>query len=232
MKVLYLYNSNSKKSRNNAKSHIKTFESFNGWEVELFDGCSPATFTEVDKHYNFSNDRGRYKPDNVRFITKKSCFYSHVMMWEKCIEENTPITIVEHDVVCVRDYPEIAIPKRSVIQITTASIFKEFYGKLTNYDKSHKIFSSLPKGLHTVRKFHKHSTKNNDWGYTIAGNTGYIITPSAAEKLISDCEVNGWQQNDLLMNDDLVKIFHLKPSLCRYLPEKELRSSSTWKDNK
>lgn len=75
-----------------------------GYKINMFDAVTPKTlhlydYLEFGKYYDF-----REFTD-----TEKAGFYSHVELWKKCVEDNEPITIIEHDVECLSgDIPIVA----------------------------------------------------------------------------------------------------------------------------
>jgi hypothetical protein len=140
----------------------------------------------------------------------------------ECAEKNVTMSIVEHDTSCIDDLPRELVFE-GVVQFTTRSVFAalpQWFGR--DMGK----FLSLKPGLYSATTFSPRITKSRNWGYTIAGNTGYGITPGAARILIEDCFENGWQQNDLLMSTKLVPVWHLVPSIIQYDPGRELNTSS------
>lgn len=223
MKAFIIYNSANPRSVDNANNCLNSFVPFKSWDVELFDGYTPNNLPTLNERYQLKDTRARYKPTHEYFENKKACFFSHFHLWNMCVEMNRIIAVVEHDAVCVGEIKH-ELPDVGVVQLTSETVFKAF----GRYVADRQTFELLPNGIHSVRNFspHKESSPTSNWGYTIAGNVGYTITPSAAKILIADCVVNGWQQNDLLMNDNLIPVFHLKPSPLAYVRQRELQSSS------
>ena len=74
---------------------LPTWEKF-GYQINMFDAVTPESlhlydYLEFGKYYDFREFTE----------TEKAGFYSHVELWKQCIEDNTPITIIEHDVECL-----------------------------------------------------------------------------------------------------------------------------------
>lgn len=217
MKTYILYNSVNANSVKNAEICLKSFEKFSSWQPELFDGCTPAALDAFQSKYKLKDDRGRFPPTHAYFKSKKSCFYSHFTLWLACIELNQPVTIVEHDTYCDGDLPD-SFSFTGAVQFTAESIFKHLpqYAKLVN------IYKNLLPGLYSFDTL----PPTGGWGHCMAGNTGYGITPAAAEILVNDCFENGWQQNDVLMSTKLCVVEFVVPSLIVYDPLREIKSSS------
>ena len=74
---------------------LPTWEKF-GYEVNMFDAYTPDN---IPDYLEF----GQYYDMRDFTDTEKAGFYSHVELWKKCIEEDKPITIIEHDVECLSD---------------------------------------------------------------------------------------------------------------------------------
>jgi GR25 family glycosyltransferase involved in LPS biosynthesis len=220
MKTYIIYNKQNIKSEENANLCLSSFKNFPSWSPELFDGCTPKDLEYLDKKYNLKNDRARYKPEDLLYKSKKSCFYSHFQLWLNCIEMNTPIAIVEHDTYCSGDLPA-NFHFDSIVQFSAESIFNAF----DRYIEAVQIYKQLSPGLHSMTIIPPLRTKKK-WGHCIAGNTAYGITPAAARILVEDCFTHGWEQNDLLMNVKLCKIEMLVPSIIVYDCSRELQSSS------
>lgn len=217
MKTFILYNKSNNQSVINANLCLDSFNNYIAWNAELFDGCTPNDLEYLERKYNLKDDRARYQPSSKLYKSKKACFFSHFILWNKCIEINQPIAIVEHDTYCIGNLPE-SFTFNSIVQFSTESMFNHF----SYYKESQKIYKTLAEGLYPITKF----PPLKNWGYCIAGNTGYGITPTSAKILVDDCFKNGWQQNDLLMSESLCKIEVLVPSLIVYDSSRELHSSS------
>ncbi len=68
--------------------------------IEIFEAVLPNQWFKI---LPWKNDFLKYdKPDNVA-----ACFASHYLLWQKCIELNEPILILEHDVIFKSNIPDI-----------------------------------------------------------------------------------------------------------------------------
>ena len=77
----------------------------NLWPVELYKG--------INGHNATLNDYGlkifKFKKA-LRYMKRPGtlgCFLSHYLLWRKCVEENNPIHIFEHDVEFIKPYKSI-----------------------------------------------------------------------------------------------------------------------------
>ncbi len=224
MKTFIIYNSIYPESVKNSKKCLQSFSGKAGWDPQLFDGCNPRNISEFETKYGIkTSDRTKHKPGTAKedlILSKKSCFYSHYDLWNKCVEIETPVAIVEHDTECISDYnlPTIDPNSKMAVQITTDSTLFNWQYYKTPYN--YRIFEKNGEGMHRIFYVHAHGKKY------MAGNTGYIITPAACQFLIEDCKANGWLQNDLLIHDEVFPLYYIRPSPIRYLKKRELRSSS------
>lgn len=76
----------------------KNWEIF-GLEVKRFDAIVPKDLESL-KELKWEKYNARYLDKNIEAEftdTEKGCFYSHYMLWKKCIEKNEPIMVLEHD---------------------------------------------------------------------------------------------------------------------------------------
>jgi GR25 family glycosyltransferase involved in LPS biosynthesis len=94
--------SNSVKLANNAYQSAK----FYNWDVEFFEGTNGQK--ETLKDYNIKINTA-YKKSIRAFerVGTVGCFLSHYKLWQKCIELNQPICILEHDVTIHAPFPKI-----------------------------------------------------------------------------------------------------------------------------
>ena len=224
MKTFIIYNSVYEKSKRIAKECLKSFEGFSSWEPELHDGCTPSTLKEYDEKYNVTTGprTKKYSTDKLS-MSKTCCFYSHYEVWLKCIDLDEPIAVVEHDTECIGELniPDNFDMNRALgIQLTTDSMLS----LLPHYRKNKMVneinLTKNGKGIHDVFYVHPHGKKY------FAGGTGYVLTPEACKIIVDWCEKNGWTQNDLLFDDQLIDLQYVHPSPIEYVRSKELNSSA------
>lgn len=217
MKTFIIYNSVSVRSVKIANESYASFQKYNGWQPELYDGCVPGLLDYYDKKYGLPEEKNKKFNGTPLYPHKKSCFYSHYSLWIKCIEMNEDIAIVEHDTECVGDFPS-EYPADGVTQLSTESML----GKNPPYTSKHfeEQYKEKGEGCHQIWYQHPHGH------YGLAGCTGYIMTSHAASVYKKICEQDGWYQNDLLISEDHTRMWYFNPSPVRWCKEKELRSSS------
>lgn len=134
--------------------------------VEMFSALTPEDNPEkLFQQYhlpvvNFIKDSQRYS----RYSNTLAAFLSHWSLWNKCIEFNENILILEHDAVFVDSLPS-NIPFDKCI-----SIGKPSYGKWITPQR-------LGVNSLTSKKY-------------FPGAHGYILTPAGAKELIDEAELN------------------------------------------
>lgn len=119
-------------------------------------------------------------------LARVACFLSHYNLWKKCVKNDEPLMILEHDAVFIQQYPENAIPQRGIVSINdprgATRNSAVFHSKLQNakgpvvpcpYIDTDMM---VPQGL--------------------PGNSAYIITPLFAQKVITFVDVHGAWPND------------------------------------
>lgn len=151
-----------------------------------------------------------YKEQNTnRFLSKRSIFANGYSLWEKCIELNENIVILEHDSICIRkwDFPDI--DDILILNIQSAfnqKLLKEFV------KKNKKKFPHIQKGINRYSSPFIYHRKNVYHGsFIMPGAAAYAISPKGAKKLIDSAEKYGWEQNDHFINTHNVKINYVAP---------------------
>lgn len=97
---------------------------------------------------------------------EKACFASHYSLWQKCVEENKPILVLEDDIVFLDGF---------LTQID----------KIVSKDKVHFV---------CLMSFFQKKTKSFDEELNltyenICGTQGYYITPTGAKKLLAKSKI-------------------------------------------
>jgi GR25 family glycosyltransferase involved in LPS biosynthesis len=211
MKSFVIYVKSSEKSRQYAEASLQSC--WNNFEAELFEGVERATLQEWDdKLYNLSpivNSRavGHFLDTKERYETKKSCFLNHVRLWQKCVELNETIAIIEHDAHCVRSWDNIQFDELLILNITSAfkqTVFDNIRSKVEAID--------LGFGLKQYSQSPLKYTKNNLFkdSLMMPGTAAYAVTPKGAKRLLSHLE-HGWEQSDYYINTKSVNIEYVVP---------------------
>lgn len=83
---------------------IKSAKKF-GIDVEVFSAVTPKDVNGAREEKGIPLDGFREKWS--RLDNAVSCFMSHYLLWEKCVELNEPILILEHDAVVTNEIPNV-----------------------------------------------------------------------------------------------------------------------------
>ena len=120
------------------------------------------------------NEKERFKrKGNTMNLSQLGCFASHYLLWEKCIELNQGIIILEDDAIIHKEFLNAYEFIRS-----EENKFEFFWlspPAPARRNQKSKIIYSINNSQFNISEFYK------GWGNT----TGYYITPKAAQKLIN-----------------------------------------------
>ena len=124
------------------------------------------------------------------------CFLSHRALWEKCFQQDTPILILEDDVILSKNFKQTIAALQEIKNIDRINL--EAYGL------SQKLFSK------------KCKIEN---GYTLtkiirerAGSAAYIIWPSGAKKLLKHYK-NRADLADICLKNYFLINYQVEPAL-------------------
>lgn len=106
----------SEKAYNSAKAY--------NWNIHFFEGVNGQKETLAD--YNVKINK-KYKKSIKAFERKGTvgCFLSHYKLWQKCIELNEPICILEHDITIHAPFPVLQF--KDVCKLATGPKAKPIY---------------------------------------------------------------------------------------------------------
>jgi GR25 family glycosyltransferase involved in LPS biosynthesis len=195
----------SEKHATECVAQARTF----GINVEYFDAINGLEYQE---HLNRLKIQPKYKFKKGR-AGVFGCFLSHYYLWKKCVEENTPFVILEHDGYFIRPLPHDILEKfQDVLKLDDLDPFSRSYNDLIDEQFNFSV---------TIKKYHNPTAKfleKNQTGNYMRGAYGYIIKPHAAKKLISWISSNGFVPADNQLGDALVDIQVMSPTAVRLHP--------------
>jgi GR25 family glycosyltransferase involved in LPS biosynthesis len=123
-----------------------------------------------------------------------ACSLSHMHLWNKCVEMNEPIMILEHDAVFTRKFRLgkllDAIEDGDIVMINDPR------GATRRGTVYHENIIRWDKGLNTIDGV---NTADENVPDGLAGNSAYIITPAAAKKASELQSSIGIWPNDALL---------------------------------
>jgi glycosyl transferase family 25 len=183
----------------------KTF----GIEIEYFDAINGLEYlSHLDKLK--INPRYKFKKGRAGVF---GCFLSHYYLWKKCVEDDTPFIILEHDGYFIKSLEDNILEQfQDVLKLDDLDPFSSSYEDLLNEQ------SNLPL---SIKKYHNSTAKfleKNQTGNYMRGAYGYIIKPHAAKKIVDWIAVNGFVPADNQIGDAIVDIQVVSPTVVRLHP--------------
>jgi GR25 family glycosyltransferase involved in LPS biosynthesis len=198
-------NSISEKYAAECVEQAKTF----GIEIEYFDAINGLEYlSHLDKLK--INPRYKFKKGRAGVF---GCFLSHYYLWKKCVEDDTPFIILEHDGYFIKPLEDDILEQfQDVLKLDDLDPFSSSYENLLNEQ------SNLPL---SIKKYHNSTAKfleKNQTGNYMRGAYGYIIKPHAAKKIVDWIAVNGFVPADNQIGDAIVDIQVVSPTVIRLHP--------------
>lgn len=183
----------------------KTF----GIEIEYFDAINGLEYlSHLDKLK--INPRYKFKKGRAGVF---GCFLSHYYLWKKCVEDNTPFVILEHDGYFIKPLEDNILEQfQDVLKLDDLDPFSSSYENLLNEQSNLPL--SIKKYYNSTAKF----LEKNQTGNYMRGAYGYIIKPHAAKKIVDWIAVNGFVPADNQIGDAIVDIQVVSPTVVRLHP--------------
>lgn len=160
-------------------------------DIEKFTAIVPETMWQVDwcwphtKKKQCPNTGMTLKAYKTYDMTKRiAAAGSHYRLWEKCVELNEPIIVLEHDAIFTRQFAPFEF-EGGAISINNpdhATFNWKLYNKLDDSGEQEVPWvadEQIPQGL--------------------PGHSAYIIKPWAAKEVIELQDTLGWWPNDAIM---------------------------------
>lgn len=171
---------------------IKSIIDTNSWiDVQKFDAITPDKMWEVNWKWPYTKKKQcpttgmTLKAYKTYDMTKRiAAAGSHYKLWQKAIELNQPIMVLEHDAIFTRQFKPFDF-EGGAISINNpdhATFNWKLYNKLDDSGEQEVPWvadESIPQGL--------------------PGHSAYIIKPEAAKEVCELQDVVGWWPNDAIM---------------------------------
>jgi glycosyl transferase family 25 len=94
------------------------------WDIEYFEGVNGQNETLLDHNLKV-NSKYKKAVNSLERVGTVGCFLSHYKLWQRCIELNLPICILEHDVTIHKPFPELDF--KDVIKLASGPKGKNIY---------------------------------------------------------------------------------------------------------
>jgi GR25 family glycosyltransferase involved in LPS biosynthesis len=175
-----------------------------GIDAKIFDGVPGDNCKHIFKEHKIINGfRG------ISGIGQRGCFLSHFLLWQKCIELNSTIAILEHDGVFLRPLPaDIEDNFEDICRLEAFRHWDADYETQTELSLANKVMFERP-----PTEFCNPIT-----GKFYVGYYGYLIKPSGAEKLIKHAKAIGAIPVDMFVGTNIVDIVSVTASIIRLDP--------------
>lgn len=124
------------------------------------------------------------------------CFLSHYEIWQKCVEMNETLMVLEHDAEFIRALPSnIHDHYSGVLKLDPYRPIEPDYKTLVNAsaDESIQVIEPTAQGTHRAGEF-------------LTGTYGYCIKPKAAGDLINFAKEVGGLPSDVFMGRDVIEL--------------------------
>tara|TARA_B100000131_G_scaffold168602_1_gene162979 strand:+ start:5959 stop:6810 length:852 start_codon:yes stop_codon:yes gene_type:complete len=208
-------------------------------------GISPQVFdgvygTDADKifdtfGYKIKNNRARAKMTLSPGV--RGCVASHILLLHKCIQDDVPFLILEHDSYMIRELPSnILLGFSDVIKLDPYQPFLSDYNesaeKKDTLSLSEKEIGFTKYKRPNIKGFKKNRTlgalfddngnllKADKTNYEyFSGTYGHIVKPSGAKKIISYIEEYGLFPADWLFNGAYLDLMTTSKTIVRIHPE-------------
>ena len=201
MKAFVITLFNDKYSVQSAENALKTARQMNDdLHIEMVRAVTPKGIEDYTYSYPKEGETSIYEDMTLvgykaKDVSKKiACSLSHMHLWEKCVEMDDPIMILEHDAVFTRKFKLGKLMNE--IQDGDIVMINDPRGATRRSQLYHENIIRWDKGLNTIDGVNGTDENAPDG---LAGNSAYIITPSAAKKATELQKSIGIWPNDALL---------------------------------
>src|SRR5210317_193741 len=129
MKTYIIYIKGNEKSEYTANLALESCNQY-GYDTELFDGITPESLKQWDTQYGLTVLNPSHMYDRqiglngtkYTYECKYSNFLNHYTLWNKSIELDQPIVILEHDVIALNPWSILDFDELLVLICTQVCI--------------------------------------------------------------------------------------------------------------
>jgi GR25 family glycosyltransferase involved in LPS biosynthesis len=183
-------------------------------DAEFFNGIFGG---EADDHYKITNVPRPKKKLKKGRPGVLGCFFSHYYLWEKCVKENIPFLILEHDGYIIKPIPDDILNKfDDVLKLDRCDPYSGDYNIVLDKEQDFKLI---------VEKYWNRDAKNPvkiGTGNYFKGAYAYLLKPEGAKKLLDFIHKNenkiGHRTADQQIGDAVLNTHTTIPSLARLHP--------------
>ena len=205
IKSFLIYIPSSAKSVKSAKHAQKIAKEVGGIDIELWEGVSKYDSFNIalEKKLHYASVNKSYIGSGY-IDCEIGAFLSHMSLWEKCIELNERIMIMEHDAMFSREFEDYEYD--GILNLGKPNwgsrVWEELgKGVFERFDCKNEHYPHDPYNKKLFDK--KHCQCDTKW---LFGAHTYIINPRSAKILIEDAKENGIYAADIFIRTELVNI--------------------------
>lgn len=181
-------------------------------------GIEPTFFKAINgylanQHYSKLNinKAGKFKKDKLGVL---GCFLSHYYLWKKCVEDNIPYLILEHDGYIIKKLPSNVLDLfEDILKLDRLDPYSSSYNK--SIDEEFSLNLTIKEYINPSPKYKTRLGLGTNY---FKGAYSYIIKPHAANKLIDHILVNGHVPADQQINSLILKLETTIPTVARLHP--------------
>jgi GR25 family glycosyltransferase involved in LPS biosynthesis len=141
----------------------------------------------------------------------KGCFLSHFLLWEKCLELNEPIMILEHDALMIRPLPT------NILNLFTHHCILDYAVHYLNYEEIIANECDLKITEYSRINSEKFGFKDINQNH-VRGSHAHIVTPLGAKTIIESVRKFGILPSDACVNRYYTSYVTIDPLIARCHP--------------
>lgn len=185
------------------------------YQIEYFNALEPK---HVEEYFVKNNMKEVFDQSVPYFDTHKNWIKlrgmrgsvcSHILLWQKCVEINEPIVILEHDAVLIRKWPDV--DWEDVLHLDYEGSIKRRHLRRDSDIYRSKIIDGVFEMGFSPADMPEMVTMNCVYAYA--------IKPSAAQAAISDVYSSGFFAADRILRSPIVKIETINPKIAEEQPD-------------
>ena len=227
MKAFVITLFNDRYSLQSAETTLRTAKEMSGeLDIERFRAVTPDKIKDTTYSYPKEGETSIYENMTLvgyqaKDIGKKiACSLSHLKLWNKCVELDEPIMILEHDAVFIRKFKLGKL--MNSIEDGDIVMINDPRGATRRGQLYHENIIRWDTGLNVIDGVNLPDENVPDG---LAGASAYIITPKAAKKASELQSTIGIWPNDALLCKQLFP--HKLKSYYPYITRVNQRKSTT-----
>lgn len=174
-------------------------------DVEIFKAIDGANAQNVFDKFGFTHVlKSAGAIDKLKRNGVKGCLASHLLLLEKCLNDNEPYLILEHDAFFLRSIPDDILSKfESVLHLDAFDHLSTDYYKKLKYTKKNEInyIDYLQIRPKDVLKFRALTGKEGIKHTYFYGAHAYIIKPNCVRQIFDYLKCYGLVPADWMFNN-------------------------------